>query len=385
MIVIPCFLTDHAPFLQAALDGMGRSCLVAAHSDEETIRRGLETVNNDTCYASLLAAGQVQRMYAQENCLLTEKEGGEVMVPTTCFSCRSDDACYVVSRALEHAKGKKYQIIDFSNALEQLTLNERRKLAVALCVGDVVLQTKTRIRPRQRKEAVGELDVFFNKWSRHACDLLRSECTFDLPSFLSEFDQAVKQQSFGMSESMPKVGVIGALPAIFCEGINSNLIRTIEQEGCEAVIPYVVPLFEQTLRARRCALEFADELQLCSMILGQNESCFRHTCPSLEYLRGFASSIVPKWANRGAGWTVAAEAEFFAKQGISEIVYVRTFGCLSGHVVGQGIIKQLREVGNKRGDDMTYATIEFDPGTSNINQVNRLKLLTSIAKTKQKK
>ena len=58
MIVVPFFSTWHAPFVEAALSAGGEACRVLAAGSEEAVRAGLEAVNNDACYAALLAAGR---------------------------------------------------------------------------------------------------------------------------------------------------------------------------------------------------------------------------------------------------------------------------------------------------------------------------------------
>ena len=90
--------------------------------------------------------------------------------------------------------------------------------------------------------------------------------------------------------------------------------------------------------------------------------------------------MVSEWVDCGMGWALAGQALLFAEGGVDGIAYARTFGCLSGHVCGQGIMKRLREIGNGRGSPVAYATIEYDPGTSALNQANRIKLLAAIAR-----
>ena len=95
--------------------------------------------------------------------------------------------------------------------------------------------------------------------------------------------------------------------------------------------------------------------------------------------------MVPGHLVQGAGWTVAGYARLFVRAGVGDLVYVRAFGCLAGHVVGQGALKPLRALCAAEGEDVNLATIEFDPGTSEVNQVNRIKLLTAVAKRAAKR
>jgi hypothetical protein len=65
-----------------------------------------------------------------------------------------------------------------------------------------------------------------------------------------------------------------------------------------------------------------------------------------------------------------------AEQGIRDVIYVQSFGCLSSHIHGRGAIKRLRA----RYPDINVTFLDYDPGTSAINQLNRLKLALAIAK-----
>ena len=78
----------------------------------------------------------------------------------------------------------------------------------------------------------------------------------------------------------------------------------------------------------------------------------------------------------GEGWFLTAEMIEYIENGISNIVCVQPFACLPNHVVGKGVIKTIR-------DEYPYANItpvDYDPGASEANQTNRLKLLMAVAK-----
>ncbi len=57
------------------------------------------------------------------------------------------------------------------------------------------------------------------------------------------------------------------------------------------------------------------------------------------------------------------------------------FGCLPNHVVGKGVIKELR----KRHPEANIVAIDYDPGASEVNQLNRIKLMLSTAQKNLKK
>ena len=61
---------------------------------------------------------------------------------------------------------------------------------------------------------------------------------------------------------------------------------------------------------------------------------------------------------------------------IPNIVCVQPFACLPNHVVGKGVIKTIRD----KYPEANIAAIDYDPGASEANQTNRIKLLMAVAK-----
>ena len=71
----------------------------------------------------------------------------------------------------------------------------------------------------------------------------------------------------------------------------------------------------------------------------------------------------------------------YIEHGIPNIVCVQPFACLPNHVVGKGVIKTIRE----KYPSANITPVDYDPGASESNQINRLKLLTTVAKDNLKK
>ena len=64
--------------------------------------------------------------------------------------------------------------------------------------------------------------------------------------------------------------------------------------------------------------------------------------------------------------------------GAPNIVCTQPFACLPNHVVGKGVIKELR----RRHPESNIVAIDYDPGASEVNQLNRIKLMLSTAQKK---
>lgn len=64
-----------------------------------------------------------------------------------------------------------------------------------------------------------------------------------------------------------------------------------------------------------------------------------------------------------------------SRGGVNNIVCVQPFGCLPNHIVGKGVIKELRYANPKAN----IIAVDYDPGASEVNQLNRIKLMLSTA------
>ena len=62
-------------------------------------------------------------------------------------------------------------------------------------------------------------------------------------------------------------------------------------------------------------------------------------------------------------------------EGVPNIVCIQPFACLPNHIVGKGVIKEIR----RRYPQANIAAVDYDPGASEVNQLNRIKLMLSTA------
>ena len=109
----------------------------------------------------------------------------------------------------------------------------------------------------------------------------------------------------------------------------------------------------------------------------------RHFAPpaSIYDLVSYAEPIVSIGNQTGEGWFLTGEMVELIHQGVNNIVCTQPFGCLPNHVVGKGVIKELR----RRYPASNVVAIDYDPGASEVNQLNRIKLMLSTAQKNLKK
>lgn len=88
-----------------------------------------------------------------------------------------------------------------------------------------------------------------------------------------------------------------------------------------------------------------------------------------------AEEIVSIGNQTGEGWFLTGEMVELIQNGVKNIVCAQPFGCLPNHVVGKGVIKKLRST----YPGTNIVAIDYDPGASEVNQLNRIKLMLSTA------
>src|SRR5690606_3537756 len=77
----------------------------------------------------------------------------------------------------------------------------------------------------------------------------------------------------------------------------------------------------------------------------------------------------------GEGWFLTGEMIELIESGAENIICMQPFACLPNHVTGKGMMKELKRV----YPNSNIVAIDYDPGASEVNQLNRIKLMISAA------
>lgn len=374
-VIIPFPSPWHGPFIQAAADGCDLGWAVVSAADSATVARGLALVNNDACYDTLVAAAQA--VEGAESAGVLAGEAPEVAVPLLCHGCRSADKPYLVQEALVrvgYGEGRVFSLLDAIARSEFVPDQAQRRLAGALAVADSLLQLRLRLRPHIPPAKFTYFDAIMDSWRQRALAATASQQPFDAGGFIEDLDSEAARL-FGVRRvSRPIVGVAGSASALFDPAVNGGLTGILEDEGCEVRLPYLASLMAFTMEAQGLHCPFGEELDGLCLRASQALTVI----PAAAYgsnVRECGARFAPAPLSRGLGCAVAGWIVQLLQQGIDDIVYAGHFGCLTGHVSGAGVLGPLR----RAYPQANIAAVEYDPGTSSLNQVNRLKLLASIA------
>ncbi|MCL2654928.1 MAG: hypothetical protein FWD65_04415, partial [Coriobacteriia bacterium] len=124
----------------------------------------------------------------------------------------------------------------------------------------------------------------------------------------------------------------------------------------------------------RTAIKAVDWLR--SPIVKALEASERFDPPAQIFELGEKASEVVSLCNScGEGWLLTAEMMELIESGTPNIVCTQPFACLPNHVSGKGVIKELR----RRYPQSNIVPVDYDPGASEVNQLNRIKLMIAVA------
>ena len=196
------------------------------------------------------------------------------------------------------------------------------------------------------------------------------------------------------NEVKPRVGIVGEILVKFAPAANNHLVKLLEDEGAEAVVPDLMDFmlycfYNQIYKAENIGTSKKTAL-LCKLGIwaieklrsGASQALKKsvHFDPPTDIYETveYARPIVDIGNQTGEGWFLTGEMVELIKNGTSNIVCTQPFGCLPNHVVGKGVIKQMRHL----YPGCNIVAIDYDPGASEVNQLNRIKLMLSTAQKK---
>lgn len=192
-------------------------------------------------------------------------------------------------------------------------------------------------------------------------------------------------------EKKPRVGIVGEILVKFLPEANNHLQRTLEEEGAEVLVPDLTDFFMYSFRnathkwrllSKGYGMKLAADLGIKYIehyrgIIREALENSRFDAPlQIEKLETYAQEFVSLGNQYGEGWLLTAEMVELIHMGAENIVCVQPFGCLPNHITGKGVIKAIRSAYPKAN----IIPIDYDPGASEVNQVNRIRLMLSQAR-----
>ncbi|MBM6686879.1 2-hydroxyacyl-CoA dehydratase [Faecalicatena contorta] len=393
-ILCPQMSPIHFELLEPAFNASGYHVEVLPNDNKQAVDVGLKYVNNDACYPSLMVVGQIMEA------ILSGKYDTDkiaVIISQTGGGCRASNYIGFIRRALKKAGYEHIPVISIN--LSGLEGNPGFKITPMLALrgiyaavfGDIFMKCVYRMRPY---EAVpGSVEAMHRKWVKVCSDFVsqgypsRRKFKKLCRDIIQDFDNNIEL----LDVKKPRVGVVGEILVKFLPAANNHLVDLLESEGAEAVVPDLLDFllycfYNQNFKVEK--LGFAKSKAIVANLGIKALEWFRspaskafkeskHFDPPADIhdLGRMASEIVSLGNQTGEGWFLTGEMLELIHSGATNIVCTQPFACLPNHVVGKGVIKELR----RRYPLANIVAIDYDPGASEVNQLNRIKLMLSTA------
>ncbi|MHC1762052.1 MAG: acyl-CoA dehydratase activase-related protein [Negativicutes bacterium] len=388
-LLAPQLSPIHFQFLEAGFQKAGYQLIIAPMPDKQAIDEGLKYVNNDACYPAILVVGQLLqalqsgRYDLHRTALLLAQTGG---------CCRATNYAAITRKALNDAGLPQVPVLAFGRDARSelpMTLPLLENLIIGTLYGDLLMRVLYRVRPYEKK--TGSAQALYEYWAakcRH--DLLmggRRNFKSNMAGIVQAFDSLEIETG-----RKPRVGLVGEILVKYHPTANNRLVELLESEGAEVVVPDLLDFYLYCAYDSRVDHDF-----LAGSLLGKLKGSLfikavefyrrhlrqvltgsqRFSPPStIEHIAGLASQHVSLGNLAGEGWLLTGEMLELLQAGVHNIVCMQPFACLPNHITGKGMLRELRRCYSHAN----IVPVDYDPGASEVNQLNRIKLMLAVAK-----
>ncbi|SCJ82218.1 2-hydroxyglutaryl-CoA dehydratase component A [uncultured Eubacterium sp.] len=390
-ILVPQMSPIHFTYLEEAMKACGYNAVLLPPVDKNSVEEGLKYINNDACYPTIVTLGQI----------ISALKSGEydldktaVFMSQTGGGCRASNYVALLRKALKDLGMEQIPVVSFNTVgLEQnpgfkITPQMGLRLAVGVVYGDLIMRVLYATRPYEKVPGTCEaiLDKWHDKIVRNVIHFNKKDYYANLKGITEDFDKVERT-----SEKKPKVGVVGEILVKYHPNANNNIVDIIEAEGGEAVVLDMLDFFLYGMYSKKFNYErlsgsykqmwinklgiIAVEWLRKPLRKALRESVHFDEPSYIEETAEAASKIISIGNQCGEGWLLTGEMVELIHNGVENVVCLQPFACLPNHVTGKGMMKAIRKMNPKAN----IAAIDYDPGASDVNQLNRIKLMMATA------
>ena len=391
-ILAPQMAPMHFKLISVAFKQEGYNLEILPET-KEALDYGLQYVNNDACYPSILVIGELISALKSGKYDLNKTA---VMISQTGGSCRATNYLGFLKKAIKDSGFEKVPILSLNaNGFEKqegfkITPALAHRCLLAVSYGDILMKLLYHTRPYEINK--GESEKLYNTWNERVKINIQNGSFFEykrnITNIIEDFSN-IKTSS----EKKVKVGIVGEILVKFSPFANNHLAEFIENEGGEVYtsslmnfIKYCIfsdIFINERFKGKLSALKLKITLWIIDRYTKVIDNALRKNKKfgndeSIETLAKKTSKYISIGNQSGEGWFLMGEMIEFIEKGVPNIVCVQPFGCLPNHITGKGMIKKLREEYSDKF--VNIAPIDYDPAYSEVNQLNRIKLMLSVAK-----
>ena len=392
-ILCPQMSPIHFDLLGPALSSCGYNFEVLDNDNKSSVDMGLKYVNNDACYPSLMVVGQIMNAVLSGKYDLSKTA---IIITQTGGGCRASNYIGFIRRALSKAGLSYIPVISLSaqglevNSGFKYDLKMLKKAMMAIVYGDVFMNVVYRTRPYEK--VAGSVNELHEHWKEICIKQLTADkvrmkdFNNNLRAIVKDFDNIEL-----LDIKKPRVGVVGEILVKFLPAANNYLVDLLEAEGAEAVVPDLLGFllycaenanFKHKYLGTSGKSAFINNsvIKLLEWFRKAGNKALaeskRFDAPSsIKETAALAKDLVSLGNQTGEGWLLTGEMIELIHHGAGNIVCCQPFACLPNHIVGKGVIKELRAA----FPEANIIAVDYDPGASEVNQLNRIKLMLATA------
>lgn len=369
---------------------------IGTETGDQGIQEGLNFVNNDACYPAIITIGQLIDALKSGD---YDVDNTSVMMTQTGGGCRATNYIPLLRKALHDAGFPQVPVVSISTGISgtetnkgfRYTLPMLARLGIALLYGDLFQKLLYRTRPYEAEK--GSADDLYKQWLEAVQPNIQNgslrEFNKNMKQIIEDFDTLPRT-----GEIKPRVGIVGEILVKYSPTANNGIVDLLEAEGAEAVVPDLMGflnycLYNMQWRADHLGFNKLNKpistfaikfIQLCEKPMNEALKASEHFEPfhDIEEIALGAESIISPGTHTGEGWYLTGEIVQFVKNNVPNVVITQPFGCLPNHIVGRGMMKEIRY----QYPQANLTAIDYDPGVSEVNQLNRIRLMLGQAQKK---
>ncbi|MCL2633239.1 MAG: 2-hydroxyacyl-CoA dehydratase [Oscillospiraceae bacterium] len=389
-VIAPQLSPIHFELLEQAFIHSGINMVILRDESKEVVEEGLKYVNNDACYPAIITIGQL--MHALQSGEY-DMDNLSVMITQTGGACRATNYIGMLKKAMKEAGYSHIPLISLNivgmekNPGFSLTPIILMRAAVALIYGDLLSRCLYRVRPYELEK--GSANALYEKWNEllkpQIKSLNRSRFKKNVKAIVEDFNNLPV-----LEIEKPRVGIVGEVLVKYHPVANNYVVDLVEQEGAEAVVPGFLSFMGFMCDHANSRHEFLTVSKKRWFISNKVIDLFEYMQkPVAEAIEGtkfghhmhfrdvrkLVDGIVSTGNIAGEGWFLTAEMIELMHDGVNNIICMQPFACLPNHIIGKGVIGELK----RRNTQSNIVAIDYDPGASEVNQINRIRLMLAQA------
>lgn len=393
-VILPQVSPVHFQFFETSFKKFGYHAVLTPAADRAAIDLGLKYVHNDTCYPAIIVVGQIlQALTAGE----IDPDTAAVIMTQTGGGCRATNYIALIRKALRDADMPQVPVISLSAGLEK---NPGFKMSLAMfdaaltgmLYGDLLMRVLRRVQPYER--VCGEARQLYGYWGEKCRQdiLTGNKLTFlkNTAALVRDFDNLPVYEDL----VKPRVGIVGEILVKYHPSANNQIVELLESEGAEVVVPDLTDFFLYCAYDRRVCYELLSgdwsEMLRGNLFIGLIELYRWGIRKALAASKRFGPPATIKETARlagrhlslanqsGEGWFLTGKMVELIRRGVTDICCLQPFGCLPNQLTGKGMLRELQRC----YPGVNIVPLDFDPGSSEVNILNRIKLLLAAVNEK---